>query len=274
MIDLPTASLAARSNARVSGAGPRTLLLAHGFCSNRQVYARQVTHFSRSHRTVTYDLAGFGEADPDLWDPRRYVTLEGYAHDIVQLIDELDLCRVTFVGGSLSAMTGLLASLARPERFDALVFVGGSPRYLNGQHYRGGFEREAVERFYALLDGDEGWTDAVTSLLLNGPLPLALLDIAQTVRGVRPEVARTVARAIFGSDYRHLLERALHPVLIVQTASDAAVPEAVGKYMAALLPDAELAVLPGVGHLPMRTQPELFNRTVEDFLRRRGVWPG
>lgn len=266
-----TRSLAARSNVRIVGTGERTLMFAHGFCSNQDIFSAQVEAFRESHRVVTYDLTGFGQSDPQLWQPTRYATLDGYAHDIVELIEELDLRNVTFVGASLSAMAGLKASLARPERFDALVFVAGSPRYLNDGWYVGGFDRAALDGFYALVDqaARSDWQDAVTGMMLNQPVSLALQDVARAVRGVTPDVASVVARAIFESDDRSLLSAARHPVLVVQTRADAAVPEAVGKYMAGVLPDAELVFLPGVGHIPMRTEPEAFNAAVRTFLARQ-----
>lgn len=267
MIDVP-ASFAARSNVRLSGDGERTLVFAHGFCSTSGIFDAQIRAFREEHRVLTYDLAGFGDAHPELWAPDRHGSLAGYADDLVRLLDELDLRRVTFVGASLSAMTGLLASLARPERFDALVFVAGSPRYLNDGRYVGGFDRAALDGFYALVEGGANWQGAVTGMMLNGPVPLALQDIARTVGGVAPQVAGVVGRAIFESDHRDLLPRARHPVLLLQTRADAAVPEAVGKYMATALPDAELVFLPGVGHLPMRTAPEAFNAALRAFLRR------
>ncbi|WP_169737159.1 alpha/beta fold hydrolase, partial [Deinococcus pimensis] len=165
MAELSLVSLAARSNVRVHGRGERTLLFAHGFCSTSDVFARQVEAFSDEYRIVTYDLAGFGAAHADLWSRARHATLEGYAADMVDLLDELDLRRVTLVGASMSAMTGLMASLARPERFDALVFVGGSPRYLDDQGYTGGWDRAALDGFYALVGGSVHWRGAVKDML-------------------------------------------------------------------------------------------------------------
>ena len=73
--------------------------------------------------------------------------LAGYAEDMVRLIDELDLKRITLMAASMSAMVGLLASLARPERFDALILISASPRYLNDAPYYGGFQQPEVDSF-------------------------------------------------------------------------------------------------------------------------------
>ncbi len=228
-------SFARQSQATITGSGEGTLLCAHGFCSHQGIFRHQVQGFKDTHRVVTYDLAGFGSSDPALWQADRHRQLDGYAADMVRLIDDLDLRHitllVTLLGASMSAMIGLLASFQRPERFGALVFIGASPRYLNAPMYLGGFEQPDVEAFYGLIDRQEGWQGAMTGMLLNQPVSLALQEIAERVQGVRSEVAGVVARAIFESDYRDLLDSARHPVLVTQTRADSAVPTEVGQYL-------------------------------------------
>ncbi|UQN10271.1 alpha/beta fold hydrolase [Deinococcus sp. QL22] len=259
-------TFAQRSSASITGSGPQTLLCAHGFCSHQGIFRHQVAAFAQTHRIVTYDLAGFGQSDSDLWRAERHQRFEGYAADMVRLIDELDLRNITLLGASMSAMIGLLASLERPERFDALVFIGANPRYLNDATYKGGFERGDVDSFYGLIDGRQDWQGTLTGILLNQPVSLPLQEIAESVRGVKPEVAGVVARAIFESDYRSLLSQARHPVLVTQTRADSAVPESVALYLHRSLPNSQLAFLPGVGHIPNFTEPEVFNAAVKQFL--------
>ncbi|WP_432804270.1 alpha/beta fold hydrolase [Deinococcus taeanensis] len=72
-------SFGERAHVTVTGAGPRTLLCAHGFCSHQGIFRHQVDAFQATHQVVTYDLAGFGQSDPELWNAARYATLDGYA---------------------------------------------------------------------------------------------------------------------------------------------------------------------------------------------------
>lgn len=273
MTELQRSSFARQSNVTVSGQGTRTLLCAHGFCSNQKVFDYQRRAFEGRSQLVSYDLAGCSAADPALWDPQRHNRLEGYAEDMVRLIDELDLRRIVLLGASMSSMIGLMASLQRPERFEALVLIGASPRYLNDPPYLGGFEQSQLDAFYALISQQRQWADAVFNMMLNQPVTLALQEVAEAVYAVDPEVARVMARAIFQSDYRALLPQIRHPVLVVQTRADSAVPVGVGQYLQQNLPDAELALLPGVGHLPNFTNPETFNEVLAAFLHRLDSQP-
>jgi sigma-B regulation protein RsbQ len=263
-----TASFARRSNAHVFGDGPRTLLCAHGFCSDQSIFRHQIhdLYFQGTHQIVTYDLAGFGQSDPGLWSAERHASLEGYAQDMLQLIEELGLHNVTLLGASMSAMIGVLASLQQPDPFEALAFISASPRYLDDGPYVGGFQQPGIDAFYGLVNRQQDWAGALSGLMFNQPVSLALQEVAEAIRGVDPDVASVVARAIFQSDYRALLPRVRHPVLITQTPADSVVPVSVGRYLEANLPNAQLRLLPGVGHIPNFTAPEAFNHALVTFL--------
>ncbi|MGW9302867.1 PP2C family protein-serine/threonine phosphatase [Streptomyces cyaneofuscatus] len=75
--------------------------------------------------------------------------MEGYAHDVLEVCEELDLRDVTFVGHSVSAMVGVLAAAKAPQRLSRLVMVAPSPCYIDDDGYRGGFSAEAIDE---LLD--------------------------------------------------------------------------------------------------------------------------
>jgi sigma-B regulation protein RsbQ len=184
------------------------------------------------------------------------------------MIDDLDLWNITLLGASMGAMIGVLASLQRPERFQALVFIGASPRCLNDQAYLGGFDRADIDGFSHLIDHWQNWQGAVTGMRLSRPVSLALQEMAEQVQGVRPHVAGVVARSISESDDRSLLPQVRHPVLVTQTKSDSAVPVSVTYYLTRQLPQAELVFMPGVGHLPNFMEPDVFNGVVRPFIHR------
>ncbi|MEW6420610.1 MAG: alpha/beta hydrolase [Deinococcota bacterium] len=260
------APLTERFNVRRYGSQGPLLLFGHGFCTDSHVFKHQVDVLSQDHQVITYDLAGFGQADPALFDPARHHRLEGYAEDLVALLDELDLQDVTLIGASMSAVVSLLASLACPARIRALVLICASPRYLNDAGYTGGFGRAEVDAFYESIEAFEAWSSGLADALV-GPSSVALRETLERVRRVAPEVVRTVARAIFESDARALLPRCTHPVLLVHSEFDSMVPESVERYLTRNLQHARLVKIPGVGHLPHRTQPELFNKALKAFVR-------
>ena len=105
-------------NVQVSGPSDgQPMLFVHGFGCDQHMWRLVAPAFEPDHRVVTFDLVGAGGSDPAAWDPARYVSLDAYADDILGVVHELDLHDVVLVGHSVSAMTGLLAAVAEPDRF-------------------------------------------------------------------------------------------------------------------------------------------------------------
>ena len=108
---------------------------------------------------MTFDHVGHGGSNPDAFDPDRYSSLDGYATDVIELCEALELSDVVFVGHSVSAMIGAIARIRRPDLFDKLVMVGPSPRYIDDADYVGGFaEADILEMLDSLDSNYLGWS--------------------------------------------------------------------------------------------------------------------
>ncbi|MGM1064568.1 alpha/beta fold hydrolase, partial [Saccharothrix sp. Mg75] len=117
-----------RNNVTVSGpADGRPVVFSHGFGCDQNMWRLMVPAFADDHRVVLFDHVGAGRSDRSAWQPERYSSLDGYATDVLEVLEELDLRDVVFVGHSVSAMIGVLAANSDPSRFGALVLVGPSP---------------------------------------------------------------------------------------------------------------------------------------------------
>ena len=105
-----------RHNINVVGAehGP-TLMLVHGFGCDQNLWRLVVDQLESEFRLVLIDLVGSGLSDPGAWDATKYSSLSGYAADILDIVNELDLRDVVFVGHSVSAMIGALATITDPS---------------------------------------------------------------------------------------------------------------------------------------------------------------
>ena len=105
-------------------------------------------------------------------------------------------------------------------------------RYLNEEKYAGGFERSAIEQMLSNIESNfMEWTSYFASLIANGKNTLAVDKYEKSLRRMRPEVALSVAKTVFGSDQRHILDKVTIPCTIIQTTNDAAVPNSVAEYM-------------------------------------------
>ncbi|CAN1350352.1 Probable esterase KAI2 [Linum perenne] len=74
---------------------------------------------------------GAGTTNPDFFDFGRYSGLEGYASDLLAILEDLQVESCIFVGHSVSAMIGVIASINRPQLFLKLILLAGSPRLVS-----------------------------------------------------------------------------------------------------------------------------------------------
>ncbi|KAI4992690.1 hypothetical protein ZWY2020_005667 [Hordeum vulgare] len=221
-------------NLRVVGEGKRgVIVLAHGFGTDQSVWKHLVPHLVADYRVVLFDTMGAGPTNPDYFDFSRYATLEGYALDLLAILEELGIASCIYVGHSVSAVIGVLASISRPDLFSKLVLLSASPRYLNDVDYYGGFEQEELdELFEAMRSNYKAWCSGFAPLCVGGDLEsVSVQEFSRTLFNIRPDIALSVAQTIFQSDVRTLLPLVSVPSHIVQSTKDLAVPVVVSEYL-------------------------------------------
>jgi sigma-B regulation protein RsbQ len=252
-------------------AGGQPMLFAHGFGCDQNMWRHVWPAFAGEHRIVLFDYVGFGDSDAGAYDPDRHATLDGYAQDVLDICRELDLRDTVFVGHSVSAMIGVLAAVAEPERFARLVLVGPSPRYIDDEGYTGGFQRGDIEELLESLDSNYlGWSQAMAPVIMgNEDRPQLGEELTNSFCRADPKIAREFARATFLSDNRSDLERVSQPALVLQCSQDVIAPLAVGEYVHSRLPDSEFVLLDATGHCPNLSAPEETVAAIRRFLAAR-----
>jgi sigma-B regulation protein RsbQ len=264
------ADVLARNHVNVSGSGTQPMLFAHGFGCDQNMWRFLTPAFERDYRIVLFDYVGAGKSDLSAFDPRRYSTLDGYAHDVLDVCAALDLRDVIFVGHSVSSMIGVLAAKREPWRFSKLVMVSPSPRYLNDADYVGGFERADIEGLLDLMDRNFlGWASFLAPLVMkNEDRPELEAELQESFCSTDPTVARRFAETTFFSDNRADLPDVPVPSLILQCVEDAIAPVEVGHYLARHLPASTLRLMKATGHCPHMSHPEETIRAMKEYLAR------
>jgi sigma-B regulation protein RsbQ len=263
-------SAVSRHNVSVSGPDDaQPMVFAHGFGCDQNMWRHVAPAFADDFRVVLFDYVGFGGSDLAAYDPERYGSLEGYASDVLELLRELDLRDVVFVGHSVSSMVGVLAERAEPERFDKLVLVGPSPRYLDADGYRGGFSEADIDELLESLESNYlGWSAAMAPVIVGNPdRPELGQELTASFCRTDPVVARQFARATFLSDTRAELAEVGVPTLVLQCTADVIAPLEVGEYVSAAVPDSTLVVLEATGHCPNLSAPAETIAAISSFLR-------
>jgi sigma-B regulation protein RsbQ len=262
-------SASIRHNVAVHGVpdGP-PMVFAHGFGCDQNMWRFVWPAFAERHRIVLFDFIGMGGSDHGAYDRQRYSTLHGYARDVLEICDELDLADVTFVGHSVSAMIGALAAIEEPDRFARLVMVGPSPRYIDDDGYAGGFTRADIEEMLGALESNYlGWSGAMAPVIMGNPdRPELGAELENSFCRADPDIARRFARVTFLSDNRADLPLVRTPTLVLQCRDDVIAPPAVGAYVDRMLPDSRLVELDATGHCPNLSAPEATTAAIEAFV--------
>ena len=258
-----------RNNVSVTGdPSAPPMVFAHGFGCDQAMWRYVAPEFEASHRVALFDHVGAGGSDLTAYDPGRYHQLDGYAADVLELMDALELPPAVFVGHSVSAMIGVLAAVQRPDLFERLVLVGPSPRYIDEPGYRGGFSRQEIEELLDTMDANYlGWSSQMAPAIMGVPeRPQLGEELTGSFCRTDPTIARQFARATFLSDNREDLGRVKTPALVVQCRDDVIAPVEVGAYVHAQLADSELVVLDVTGHCPNLSAPEQLVAAMRRYL--------
>lgn len=259
-----------RSNVSVGGnaCSGRTLVFVHGFGTDQTAWDAVYPAFAGDCRIVRLDNAGAGGADFEGFEESRYLKLDRYADELLEVADALELRDAVLVGHSVGGMIGILSAIRAPEWFSRLVLIGASPRYLNDGDYVGGLSNHDVRDVYEAIQADhQEWAANYSRLAMQNPeRPELSRSFAKTLQRIPAERVLTVLHSILQTDYRAELPKLEVPTLIIQSQSDPFVPMAVAEYLQRNIRGSRLEVIDAHGHLPHISAPEAVIAAIRRFL--------
>jgi sigma-B regulation protein RsbQ len=257
-----------RNNVAIMGAGTRPMLFAHGYGCDQHMWRLIAPAFADDYRLVLFDHVGAGQSDLGTYSRTKYSTLQGYSDDILEICAELDLQDAVFVGHSVSAMIGLLAAIKEPDRFESLVMIGPSPRYVDDGDYIGGFTRKDIEELLEFQDSNYlGWASNLGPAIMgNADRPELAAELTNSFCRTDPAIAKQFAAVTFLSDNRADLPKLKPRSLVLQCQQDVIAPVAVGEYTHRHLPNSRLVILDATGHCPHLSAPDETVAAMRAFL--------
>ncbi|GGO09495.1 sigma factor SigB regulation protein RsbQ [Saccharibacillus kuerlensis] len=258
-----------RNHVTILGSGSRTIVFGHGFGCDQEMWKLVAPRFADRYRVVLFDYVGSGKSQLDQYDPIKYGTLQGYADDLLDVMEELELKDSIFVGHSVSSMIGAIASIRNPEFFSRLVMVGPSPRYLNDlPEYYGGFDREDIDELLEMMQLNfSGWASYMAPVAMQNSERKELVEeLEQQFASRDPRIARQFAEVTFYCDCRGILSDVNVPSLILQCAEDSIAPLEVGDYLHQHLQRSTLNQMTAKGHYPQLSQPDETFERIDQYL--------
>jgi 3-oxoadipate enol-lactonase len=262
----------------VRGRG-RPLVLVQGVGIGRWGWEPVADRLARRFQVITIDNRGIGASD----SPPGHFGTRAMAQDVLAVLDHAGIQRASVLGTSLGGMIAQELALAHPDRVDRLVLVATIP---------GGPRSRPMPLGTAHLF-------AAAPFLTDKARLRQFVDTAlgPATRRRRPELARRLAAAKLAHPQSQPAWRAqvaagmlfnllgrqrdiTQPTLVIQGTADQVVDPGNADVLAALLPNARVALFDGAGHLLYWEQPRRFARLVAGFLTdpaastRRSAWTG
>lgn len=262
--------------------GPRDglpIVLLHGSNADLHTWEPWVEGLSDSYRIIRFDQVGHGLTGPD---PRHDYSRANFRQDIDQVADALGLERFVVGGNSMGGKHALAYAIAHPDRVAGLILVdsGGPPQdevVVDDEEDDSGNIGFAIAR----MPGVNRIAEHIT------PRALIAQSLQQSVsvQSVASDAAvdrywemlrypgnRAATMARFSTAYDPLTREEVGglamPALILWGEEDRLIPVAAGKWLDAALPQSEMIVYPGIGHLPQEESPEATIADVRKWLQR------
>jgi 3-oxoadipate enol-lactonase len=225
------------------------LVLPSSLGTTAELWDANVPQWSDSFRLLPYEQRG-----------RSSVAELG--GDLLDLLDEHGLERVSICGLSLGGATAMWVAARAPDRVDRLVLACTSTRFGEPEPW---LERAAVVR-------ERGLEPIADGIVARWFTPAAPPEVVARFRRMLVETPREAyaacCEALARWDFQGHLGEITAPTLVIAAAEDAATPPAHAELLADRIPNATLAVLPDAAHLANVERADPFSSLVAEHLTR------
>lgn len=244
-----------------SGGAGEAVLLAHAIGCDHRMWDRLRGRLAPRYRVLAVDLRGHGRSSV----PPRPYSLADLADDGRALLDRLGVERIHWVGLSLGGMVGQAFALQHPRRLGKLVIANSTSSY--------GPEGRSLWAARAKLVQEGGLAAIRETVAARYFSDDYRRENAAQVNAVMQRFLETPAEGYLGCcdaiadlDFSAALGRIRARTLVIAGGADAGTPPAMSQAIAAAIPGARMAVIPGAAHLSSAEKPEEFAKLVLDFL--------
>lgn len=246
----------------------RTLLFAHGYGCNQEMWRFLTPYFEDQYKIVLFDHIGCGNSDSRMYNRFRYQSLSGYANDVIELCEYLEIKDAVLVCHSVSCMIGILATILKPAIFQKIILIGPSPYFINDGEYKGGFEASAIEGLILAMESNyTGWSDSITPVIMQNPQrPELTVELNTSFCSMDRSIAKDFGRLTFTADHRMDLIKVSIPTLVIQCSEDPITPDFVGWYVHQNIKGSNFIRLKATGHCPHLSEPAETANAIKLFL--------
>ncbi|EFQ64117.1 MULTISPECIES: alpha/beta fold hydrolase [Pseudomonas] len=262
MIRLTAEHTPAGTSYLATGQG-QPVVLIHGVGLNKEMWGGQVVGLASHYRVISYDMLGHG-ASPR---PATGTPLLGYADQLLEVLDHLQLAKATVIGFSMGGLVARAFALHYPERLHSLVV-------LNSVFNRSPEQREGViaRTAQAAEHGPDANAEAALSRWFSREYqaanPAQIAALRETLAGNDPQGYLTTYELFATQDMYRAddLGSIQAPTLVATGELDPGSTPQMARQLADRIPGATVAVLPEQRHMMPVESPRLVNQLLLGFL--------
>ena len=256
----------------IFGSGEPVLLIP-GLGMDHTCYRLGVPLLAQRLQAIAVDPRGIGRSTRS---PPPY-SVEGWADDFAVMIERLGYGPIHVLGSSLGGAMALALAQRHPQKLKSLTVVGGFSELDRATELNFRLRLRLIEKLgmsEEVADYMGLWT--LTRKFINSDAGYAVMRANQAnIRANSADRAFVEALLRWGRcqsgqeqepKFTSLLGSIAAPTLVVTSDNDHLIPMELSELIAARIPRAKLAVLPGAGHIPFMEQPEKVVPTVLDFI--------
>jgi len=244
---------------------PKNMVVVHGWGMHGIVWDDIMPRLLEKFHVTVVDLPGMGRSPL----PGGEYNLDYLTEHILNVAPD----KAVWLGWSLGGTIAMNVAIRYPERVCGLITVASSPCFVATPRWPMAISGEILQGFADLLVEDwEGTLIRFLALQCKGSLTLKedirkLKDIVYFCGLPAPQALRGALEVLRATDLLDQLSAIACPTLHVYGERDNLVPVGVSTCIRDYQPDAELAVIKGVSHVPFLSEPDLFVQSIVDFLK-------
>lgn len=249
------------------GSGTETIIFLHGIGGNKSNWAAQMAYFAdKGYRAVAWDVRGYGDSD----DYEGPFDFEAISADLLRLMDELSVEKAHLVGLSMGGRILMDFAYRYGDRIASLVICGAFPSF--GQALSPEQRAEYLRlRKQPLLEG-RSFTELAPKLIasLTGPDASESVreSLGDSIRQLRKDSYLKALEAAVYFDRSQEIQSITARTFLLYAQDDRLTPPEMGRDVQALMPRAQMHVLPRCGHLMNLEAPDAFNQVVYEFISK------
>lgn len=242
------------------------ILLLHGLSADKSIWLRFARHFNRDYRLLIPDLGGHGET---AYAAHQDYRVPAQAQRLLRLLDACGIQRVQVIGNSMGGYIAAWLAAHAPQRISGLALFDPAgveaPETSDLQHLleqgKNPFlvrSRADFQHFYSLTMAAPPW------------VPEAVLAaIAERYQARRGQLARIFAELQASPPMEPELAKIQAPTLLLWGREDRLLHPSSAQVWAKGLPQAQVQLWEGIGHMPMVERPVRSARLYQQFLERQ-----